>query len=95
MSDLEALKKGIKKNTKMVWTETMSNPMMKVMDIHSIAQIAKNANKDIIVVTDNTLASPVLVNPLLLGADIVVHSLTKYIGGHSDLSMGALVFNDQ
>ena len=78
--------------TRMVWVETPSNPMMKITDIAAVATIARDAGA--LLVVDNTFASPYLQNPLALGADIVVHSTTKYIGGHSDASGGAIVLND-
>lgn len=78
--------------TKMVWVETPSNPMMKITDIGAVAAIAHDAGA--LLVVDNTFASPYLQNPLALGADVVVHSTTKYIGGHSDASGGAIILND-
>ncbi len=79
-------------NTKLIWVETPTNPMMNVIDIDAASKVAK-ANGCLLAV-DNTFASPYLQNPLDLGADIVMHSITKYIGGHSDVVMGALVCND-
>jgi len=79
-------------NTKMVWVETPSNPMMKITDIAATAQLAHQAGA--LLVVDNTFASPYLQQPLTFGADVVVHSTTKYIGGHSDASGGAVVVND-
>lgn len=79
-------------NTKLIWVETPTNPMMNIIDIEAMAQIAKNANAMLCV--DNTFATPYLQNPLDLGADIVMHSVTKYLGGHSDVVMGALVCNN-
>jgi cystathionine beta-lyase/cystathionine gamma-synthase len=78
--------------TKMVWIETPTNPLLRLVDIRAIAQITKQRNIQLVV--DNTFASPYLQNPLDLGADIVVHSATKYLGGHSDTVMGAIVLND-
>ncbi|WP_125613458.1 cystathionine gamma-synthase [Specibacter cremeus] len=78
--------------TRMIWVETPSNPMMKITDIAALAQIAREAGA--LLVVDNTFASPYLQNPLALGADVVVHSTTKYIGGHSDASGGAIVLSD-
>jgi cystathionine beta-lyase len=80
-------------NTKLIWVETPTNPMMNIIDIKAMAQIAKKANAMLAV--DNTFATPYLQNPLDLGADIVMHSVTKYLGGHSDVVMGALVCNDE
>ncbi len=80
-------------NTKMIWIETPTNPTMQVVDIESIAKIGKE--KNLLLVVDNTFASPYLQNPMDLGADVVMHSVTKYIGGHSDVVMGALMMNDE
>jgi cystathionine beta-lyase/cystathionine gamma-synthase len=79
-------------NTKMIWLETPTNPLMNITDIAAVAAISKA--KKLILVVDNTFASPALQNPLDLGADIVMHSATKYLGGHSDVIQGALVMND-
>ncbi|WRH25656.1 cystathionine gamma-synthase [Arthrobacter sp. JZ12] len=93
MSDLDAVEAAIGAgSTRMVWVETPSNPMMKITDIAAIADLAKKAGA--LLVVDNTFASPYLQQPLALGADVVVHSTTKYIGGHSDASGGAVVLND-
>ncbi|MCH2194565.1 cystathionine gamma-synthase [Kordia sp.] len=89
-SNIEAY---INENTRLIWTETPTNPMMNVIDIEVTAAIAKKHN--IILAVDNTFATPFLQRPLDLGADIVMHSATKYIGGHSDLVMGALVVKDK
>jgi len=86
------IEKFINSNTKMVWIETPTNPMLNIIDIEGVCKIAKKYQ--IKVVVDNTFATPYLQNPLDLGADIVTHSVTKYLGGHSDLVMGALVVND-
>jgi cystathionine gamma-lyase len=83
----------INKNTKLLWLETPSNPLMRIIDIQACVAIAKNHG--IQVAVDNTFASPYLQNPLNLGADVVMHSVTKYLGGHSDVIMGALVVNDE
>ena len=80
------------KKTKLVWLETPSNPLMRIIDIKGCADLAKKHNA--LVAVDNTFASPYLQNPLNLGADIVMHSVTKYLGGHSDVVMGVLVMND-
>lgn len=79
----------------MVWIETPTNPTLKVIDIQGIVEASKKFNPEIIVVADNTFASPYITSPIKLGADISYHSLTKYIGGHSDLVMGALVFKEE
>lgn len=93
MSDLDAVKAAIRPDaTKVVWVETPSNPLMKVTDIAAVAELAHAAGA--IVVVDNTFATPYLQQPLVLGADVVVHSTTKYLGGHSDVLGGAIVTND-
>jgi len=84
--------KLVNANTKLIWVETPTNPMLNIIDIKAIADIAKKHN--ILLGVDNTFASPYLQNPLELGADIVVHSVTKYLGGHSDVVMGAIVCSD-
>lgn len=89
MSDLEAVKSAIRPNTRLFWVETPSNPLLKITDIRAVSALAKAQNA--LLVCDNTFASPVFQNPLLLGADIVMHSSTKYFGGHSDILGGALV----
>ncbi|HVV55282.1 MAG TPA: cystathionine gamma-synthase [Mucilaginibacter sp.] len=83
----------INPNTKLVWIETPTNPTMQIIDIEAIANITKT--KGLLLVVDNTFASPYLQNPIDLGADIVMHSVTKYIGGHSDVVMGALMLNNE
>jgi len=92
MTNAENVEKAIRPNTKLIWVETPTNPTLKVCDIEKICAIAKA--KNIITAVDNTFPSPYLQSPLLLGADISVNSVTKYIGGHSDVVMGALVTND-
>ena len=93
MSDLDAVRAAINPGiTKILWVETPSNPLMKISDVAALASIAKEHG--VMVVVDNTFASPYLQQPLALGADVVVHSTTKYIGGHSDVLGGALVMND-
>ncbi|GFT42325.1 cystathionine gamma-lyase [Nephila pilipes] len=92
LRDASVLEKLIKPNTKMVWIETPCNPTMKIVDIAAIAEIVKRQGKAFLVV-DNTFLSPYFQNPLLLGADIAMHSLTKYMNGHSDVLMGAAVTN--
>ena len=88
-TDLKLVQDSIKPNTKLIWIETPSNPLLKVTDIEEIAKIAKKAQ--ITFACDSTFASPILQNPILLGADIVMHSSTKYLGGHSDILGGILV----
>jgi cystathionine gamma-synthase len=93
MSDLDAVKAAVRPDaTKVVWVETPSNPLMKITDIAAVAELAHAVGA--IVVVDNTFASPYLQQPLALGADVVVHSTTKYLGGHSDVLGGAVVLND-
>lgn len=92
MNDASNVKQYINSNTKLLWVETPTNPTMQIIDIAACADIAKANN--LILAVDNTFASPYLQNPLDLGADIVMHSVTKYLGGHSDVVMGALIVND-
>lgn len=92
MSDAGTVEQSITDKTRMIWIETPTNPLLKIIDIEAIAHLARERN--IITVVDNTFASPYLQNPLDLGADIVMHSVTKYLGGHSDTVMGALVLNN-
>jgi cystathionine beta-lyase len=93
MNNPENVKNAITKNTKLIWMETPTNPLLKVADIKAITSIAKENN--ILSVVDNTFATPYLQQPLDLGADIVMHSATKYLGGHSDIVMGALMVKNQ
>lgn len=93
MQQPAAVEALVNANTKLIWVETPTNPMMNIIDIKAMAQIAKKANA--LLAVDNTFATPYLQNPLDLGADIVMHSVTKYLGGHSDVVMGALVCNDE
>jgi len=92
MKDISVIENFLNENTRLLWIETPSNPMMNIIDIKGAAEIAKK--HDLLLGVDNTFASPYLQNPLDLGADIVMHSATKFLGGHSDLIMGALVVND-
>jgi len=85
----------INENTKLIWIETPTNPLMKIADIQEISRRTKAKNKSILVAVDNTFATPYLQLPLDLGADISMHSATKYLGGHSDLVMGALMVKDE
>ncbi len=89
ISDVESL---INENTKVIWAETPTNPMINVFDIEALSIISKV--KNLLLVVDNTFASPYLQNPMTLGADIVMHSATKYLAGHSDVVLGALMLND-
>ncbi|MBL6669424.1 MAG: cystathionine gamma-synthase [Flavobacteriaceae bacterium] len=92
MQSSENIVAAVSNKTKLIWVETPTNPTMQVVDIEAIAAIAKKNN--ILVAVDNTFASPYIQQPLTLGADIVMHSATKYLGGHSDLILGSLVVND-
>lgn len=92
MENPEDIRSYINENTKMIWVETPTNPMMNIIDIAAVSAIAKE--HQILVGVDNTFATPFLQNPLDLGADLVMHSATKYLGGHSDVVMGAIVVND-
>ncbi len=92
MADAELVVPYINSKTKMIWVETPTNPMMNIIDLKAMAKVAKDHK--LLLAVDNTFASPYIQNPLDLGADIVMHSVTKYLGGHSDVVMGALVVND-
>jgi cystathionine beta-lyase len=92
MDHVQSVEDAINSNTKLIWVETPTNPMMNVVDIKAVSAIAKKHT--ILLAVDNTFASPYLQQPLDLGADIVMHSATKYIGGHSDVVLGALIVND-
>jgi len=93
MQKVENIEMNITENTKLIWLETPTNPMMNILDIKAISDLAKKHN--LLVAVDNTFATPYLQLPLDLGADIVMHSATKYLGGHSDVVVGALVVNDK
>lgn len=93
MENAARIEDYINENTKLIWVETPTNPMMNIIDIKMAANIAKK--KNIILAVDNTFATPYLQKPLDLGADIVMHSATKYLGGHSDVVMGALIVKDK
>ena len=93
MNDLDKFQSLINENTKLVWVETPTNPLMKLADIEAIARITKQHN--LLFAVDNTFATPYLQKPLDLGADIVMHSATKYLGGHSDVIAGALIIKDK
>ena len=93
MEDLTSVEEIINSNTKLIWVETPTNPMMNVVDIKSMSFLAKKNN--ILLCVDNTFATPYIQRPLDLGADIVMHSATKYIAGHSDVVIGAVVLNDE
>ena len=93
MDTVEKVADLINENTKMIWVETPTNPMMNIIDIRAIANLVEG--KNIMLAVDNTFATPYLQRPLDLGADVVMHSVTKYLGGHSDVVMGALVTSDE
>lgn len=93
MSNMSNISAKINSNTKLIWAETPTNPLMNIADIKAIATLAKEHK--LLLCVDNTFASPALQNPLTLGADIVMHSATKYLSGHSDVIQGALVINDK
>jgi len=93
LGDLNAVKKAINAKTKLLWVETPTNPTLQIYDLKALAELVNGS--EALLVVDNTFASPYLQNPLDFGADIVMHSVTKYINGHSDVVMGALMYNDQ
>ncbi|CAM3448073.1 cystathionine gamma-synthase [Zobellia roscoffensis] len=93
MQHVDAIESAINNNTKLIWVETPTNPMMNIIDIKGVAQLAKKYK--VLLAVDNTFATPYLQTPLDLGADIVMHSATKYLGGHSDVVAGALVVKDK
>jgi cystathionine beta-lyase/cystathionine gamma-synthase len=93
MQDADSIRQYVNSNTKLIWIETPTNPLMNITDIAVVAAIAKESKA--LLCVDNTFASPYLQNPLDLGADIVMHSVTKYLGGHSDVIQGCLVMNDK
>jgi len=92
MGNMEELARAIGPDTKLLWLETPTNPMLKIIDLVAIAKLAKA--KGVLTIVDNTFASPYLQNPLDLGIDLVLHSATKYINGHSDVILGAVVTNN-
>jgi cystathionine gamma-synthase len=92
LGDLDAVRAALRENTKVIWCETPTNPLLGIADIAALAEIARAANAKLVV--DNTFASPYLQQPITLGADVVVHSMTKYLGGHSDVVGGALITAD-
>ncbi len=93
MEDANLIEKYVNENTKLIWVETPTNPMMNIIDIAEVSKIAKKHN--LLLAVDNTFATPYLQQPLELGADIIMHSATKYLGGHSDVVMGGLVVNEK
>ena len=94
MNEISNITKVISENTKLIWIETPTNPLMKIADIEEITNSVKEKNSNILIAVDNTFATPYLQRPLDLGADIAMHSATKYLGGHSDIIMGALMVNN-
>jgi cystathionine gamma-synthase len=93
MSDVENVKQAMRPTTKLVWLETPSNPLLRIVDIEAIADVARRGGA--VSAVDNTWGTPVLQRPLALGADVSMHSTTKYLGGHSDVLSGALIFRDK
>lgn len=93
MENTSKIENHINENTKLIWVETPTNPMMNIVDIEAVSKVAKKYN--VLLAVDNTFATPYLQQPLNLGADIVMHSATKYLGGHSDVVLGALVVKDK
>ena len=93
MQDVSEIEKKITPRTKLIWVETPTNPMMNIIDLKAVSQLAKT--NEILLAVDNTFATPYLQRPLEIGADIVMHSATKYLGGHSDVVLGALVVKDK
>lgn len=93
MDNASKIESFVNKNTKLIWVETPTNPMMNIIDIKAVAEVSKKHH--ILLAVDNTFATPYLQQPLDLGADIVMHSATKYLGGHSDVVMGALIVKDK
>lgn len=94
-ADLEQVKSGLHNNTRMIWLETPSNPLLRLTDISALAELVHDYSGQCRVVVDNTFATPYLQRPLTLGADLVVHSTTKYLGGHSDVVGGAIIGKDE
>lgn len=93
MESMEKIEEKINDNTKLIWIETPTNPMLNIIDIEAVSKLAKQ--HELLTAVDNTFATPFLQRPLEMGADIVMHSATKYLGGHSDVVMGALMLNDE
>lgn len=90
VDDVKSFQKAVQKQTKLVWVETPTNPLLKIIDLKKLAEMIKSKNKDVLIAVDNTFSSPYFQRPLALGADIVVHSTTKYLSGHSDIIGGAV-----
>ena len=94
ITDVTNVTKAIKKETKMLWIESPTNPTLKLIDLDVVIKEVRKVDPNIKIIVDNSFASPYISSPLLLGADVAYHSITKYIGGHSDIVMGALIFKD-
>ncbi|MDT8414424.1 MAG: cystathionine gamma-synthase [Flavobacteriaceae bacterium] len=93
MQDVQAIEEKLNAHTRLIWVETPTNPMMNIVDLEAVSKVAKKNH--LLLAVDNTFATPYLQRPIEMGADIVMHSATKYLGGHSDVVMGALVVNDK
>lgn len=93
LEDLDAVKRAVRKDTRAIWVETPSNPMMRIVDIRKLCDIAHQAGA--VVIADNTFATPALQRPIELGADLIIHSTTKYLGGHSDVQGGSVAFRSK
>lgn len=94
-TDLSQVEAAIQENTKIVWVESCTNPLLRMVDVRGLVKLVKSKNKDIIVVVDNTFMTPYFQRPLEMGADLVLHSVTKYLNGHSDVLMGVICLNDE
>jgi cystathionine gamma-synthase/cystathionine gamma-lyase len=95
VDDLKSFQKAIQKQTKLVWVETPTNPLLKIIDLKRLSEMVKSKNKNVLIAVDNTFSSPFFQRPLTLGADIIVHSTTKYLSGHSDIIGGAVVTSSE
>lgn len=94
-TDIDQVRSGLRSNTRQVWLETPTNPLLNISDLQALAEAVYGYDPDIVLVVDNTFATPYIQQPLVLGADVVVHSTTKYLGGHSDVIGGAVVTSDE
>ena len=92
---MDELEKALQPSTKLFWMEVATNPLIRVLDLKKIIGTVKKYNKKIVVVVDNTFLTPYIVRPLEFGADVVFHSCTKYLGGHSDIILGCLITNEE
>lgn len=95
LRDLDLVKKSIKPNTTMVFFDTPTNPLLRVVDIRALVKVVRNIRKDIVICADNTFLTPYFMRPLELGVDIAMYSLSKYLNGHSDVVMGAITLNNE